>query len=420
MMEKNDFSGRKAILIGIDSDSQICVDESLEELENLCKTLDIDVLDWIVQKRKKPDPRYYLGRGKVEKLKGLKEMLKADLIVADGELSPIQARNIEDIVEAKVLDRTQIILEIFAHHATSEEGKIQVEMAQLEYKLPRIVGKGEELSRLGGGIGTRGPGEQLLEQEKRRIKDRIAVLRKKLEEIRIERDVQRKRRLKSGIPHVSIVGYTNAGKSTLLKALTDANVLIADKLFATLEPTTRRLKLLNGRVVLISDTVGFIRKLPHSIVAAFHATLEEIVFSDLILILVDASDVHMKNKLNACYEVLREIKADSIKKILVFNKVDMCTRDRIEKLSLEYPEAVFISALKKEGLNTLIKRLERELFLGEEERKFVIPISKIGIVYSYRESLEIIDERYNSDIVEMIIKGKKEILDAVESKVRES
>jgi len=418
MMEKNDFSGRKAILIGIDSDDHVCVDESLEELENLCETLDIEVLDWVVQKRKKPDPRYYLGKGKIEKLKNLKELMKADLIVADGELNPIQARNIEDIAGAKVLDRTQIILEIFAHHATSEEGKIQVEMAQLEYKLPRIVGKGEELSRLGGGIGTRGPGEQLLEQERRRIKDRISVLRKKLEEIKIERDVQRKRRLESGIPHISIAGYTNAGKSTLLKVLTDTEVLIADKLFATLEPTTRRLKLPNGRVILISDTVGFIRKLPHSIVAAFHATLEEIAFSDLILVLIDASDVHMENKLKACYDVLREIKADNIKRILVFNKVDMCTRDRIEKLSLEYSDAVFISALKKEGLNTLMKRLERELFSGEEKRKFIIPVSKVGIVYSYRENLEIIDEKYNSDIVEMILKGKKEVLDTVESRVK--
>ena len=418
MMEKNDFSGRKAILIGIDSDDHVCVDESLEELENLCETLDIEILDWVVQKRKKPDPRYYLGKGKIEKLKNLKELMKADLIVADGELNPIQARNIEDITEAKVLDRTQIILEIFAHHATSEEGKIQVEMAQLEYKLPRIVGKGEELSRLGGGIGTRGPGEQLLEQERRRIKDRISVLRKKLEEIKIERDVQRKRRLESGIPHISIAGYTNAGKSTLLKVLTDTEVLIADKLFATLEPTTRRLKLPNGRVILISDTVGFIRKLPHSIVAAFHATLEEIAFSDLILVLIDASDVHMENKLKACYDVLREIKADNIKRILVFNKVDMCTRDRIEKLSLEYSDAVFISALKKEGLNTLMKRLERELFSGEEKRKFIIPVSKVGIVYSYRENLEIIDEKYNSDIVEMILKGKKEVLDTIESRVK--
>ncbi|OQX57688.1 MAG: hypothetical protein B5M49_03250 [Thermotoga sp. 4484_232] len=313
------------MLIGIDSDDHVCVDESLEELENLCKTLDIEVLDWVVQKRKKPDSRYYLGKGKIEKLRNLKELMKADLIVADGELNPIQARNIEDITGMKVLDRTQIILEIFAHHATSEEGKIQVEMAQLEYKLPRIVGKGEELSRLGGGIGTRGPGEQLLEQERRRIKDRISVLRKKL---------------------------------------------------------------------------------------------EEITFSDLILILVDVSDVHMENKLKACYDVLREIKADSIKKILVFNKVDMCTRDRIEKLSLEYPDAVFISALKREGLNTLVKRLERELFSGEEKRKFIIPISKVGIVYSYRENLEIIDEKYNSDIVEMILKGKKEVLDTVESKVK--
>lgn len=418
MMEKNDFSGRKAILIGIDSDDHVCVDESLEELENLCETLDIEILDWVVQKRKKPDPRYYLGKGKIEKLKNLKELMKADLIVADGELNPIQARNIEDIAGAKVLDRTQIILEIFAHHATSEEGKIQVEMAQLEYKLPRIVGKGEELSRLGGGIGTRGPGEQLLEQERRRIKDRISVLRKKLEEIKIERDVQRKRRLESGIPHISIAGYTNAGKSTLLKVLTDTEVLIADKLFATLEPTTRRLKLPNGRVILISDTVGFIRKLPHSIVAAFHATLEEIAFSDLILVLIDASDVHMENKLKACYDVLREIKADNIKRILVFNKVDMCTRDRIEKLSLEYSDAVFISALKKEGLNTLMKRLERELFSGEEKRKFIIPVSKVGIVYSYRENLEIIDEKYNSDIVEMILKGKKEVLDTIESRVK--
>ena len=392
--------------------------ESLEEMKGLCFTLGVEVAEMLWQKRGKPDPATYLGKGKLEKLKEVVEYHGAELVIVDDEINPFQSKNMREFLEnVEVLDRTQVILEIFARHATSEEGKLQVEMAYLMYELPRLVGKGEELSRLGGGIGTRGPGEPLLEQLRRHIKDRITVLRKKLEEIEREREIQRKKRLENKIPHVSIVGYTNAGKSTLLKALTDSDVYIADKLFATLEPVTRRLKLKSGRVILVSDTVGFIRKLPHTIISAFRATLSEIKYSDVLIHLVDASDPYLEEKMRASEKVLEEIDALELERILCFNKIDLCPRERIEVLRKRYPDVLFISAKEKAGLDELLDRIESILSRREKRIRLTFHVSKIGEIYSMREKVEILEELYDGDRVTVTVQGNEEDLEILKKRV---
>lgn len=392
--------------------------ESLEEMKGLCFTLGVEVAEMLWQKRGKPDPATYLGKGKLEKLKEVVEYHGAELVIVDDEINPFQSKNMREFLEnVEVLDRTQVILEIFARHATSEEGKLQVEMAYLMYELPRLIGKGEELSRLGGGIGTRGPGEPLLEQLRRHIKDRITVLRKKLEEIEREREIQRKKRLENKIPHVSIVGYTNAGKSTLLKALTDSDVYIADKLFATLEPVTRRLKLKSGRVILVSDTVGFIRKLPHTIISAFRATLSEIKYSDVLIHLVDASDPYLEEKMRASEKVLEEIDALELERILCFNKIDLCPRERIEVLRKRYPDALFISAKEKAGLDELLDRIESILSRREKRIRLTFHVSKIGEIYSMREKVEILEELYDGDRVTVTVQGNEEDLEILKKRV---
>ncbi|WP_334100602.1 GTPase HflX [Thermotoga petrophila] len=393
------------------------IKESLEEMKGLCKTLGVEVVEWLWQKRAKPDPATYLGKGKLQKLKEVVEFCEADLVVVDDEITPVQYKNMQSELNVDVLDRTQVILEIFARHATSEEGKLQVEMASLLYELPRLVGKGEELSRLGGGIGTRGPGEPLLEVLRRHIKNRIAQLRKRLKEIEQERNTQRKQRLEKKIPHVSIVGYTNAGKSTLLKVLTDSDVYVADKLFATLEPVTRRLKLKSGRVILVSDTVGFIRKLPHTIVSAFKATLEEIKYSDVLIHLVDASDPYLEEKMKASERVLEEIGADKIPRILVFNKIDLCPRERIETLKWKYPEALFISAEKRIGLDQLLDRLEEVISQRDVQETLKVPLEKIGQIYALKDRLEILNEDYREGYALITLKTDRETLEMLKRKV---
>jgi GTP-binding protein HflX len=404
------------VIVAVGKDEEK-IKESLEEMKGLCKTLGVEVVEWLWQKRAKPDPATYLGKGKLQKLKEVVEFCEADLVVVDDEITPVQYKNMQEELNIDVLDRTQVILEIFARHATSEEGKLQVEMASLLYELPRLVGKGEELSRLGGGIGTRGPGEPLLEVLRRHIKNRIAQLRKRLKEIEQERNTQRKQRLEKKIPHVSIVGYTNAGKSTLLKVLTDSDVYVADKLFATLEPVTRRLKLKSGRVVLVSDTVGFIRKLPHTIVSAFKATLEEIKYSDVLIHLVDASDPYLEEKMKASERVLEEIGADKIPRILVFNKIDLCPRERIETLKWKYPEALFISAEKRIGLDQLLDRLEEVISQRDVQETLKVPLEKIGQIYALKDRLEILNEDYREGYALITLKTDRETLEMLKRKV---
>ncbi|KHC90460.1 GTP-binding protein HflX [Thermotoga sp. Mc24] len=415
-LRTRDLEGKKAVVVAAGKDEEK-IKESLEEMKGLCKTLGVGVVEWFWQKRTKPDPATYLGRGKLQKLREIIEFCEADLVVVDDEITPVQYKNMQEELNVDVLDRTQVILEIFARHATSEEGKLQVEMASLLYELPRLVGKGEELSRLGGGIGTRGPGEPLLEVLRRHIKNRIAQLRKRLKEIEQERNTQRKQRLEKKIPHVSIVGYTNAGKSTLLRALTYSDVYVADKLFATLEPVTRRLKLKSGRVILVSDTVGFIRKLPHTIVSAFKATLEEIKYSDVLIHLVDAFDPYLEEKMKASEKVLEEIGADKIPRMLVFNKIDVCPKERIETLKWKYPEALFISSEKRLGLDQLLNKLEEIMGQKDIQETLKVPLEKIGQIYALKDRLVILNENYGEGHALITLKADRETLEILKRKV---
>ncbi len=416
-MERKGEFREKAILVAVDR-GNFDVDESLEELELLVLTLDIEPIEWVVQRKRRPDPARYLGKGKLKQVAEMVKAFGADYVIADDELSPVQAKNMEDETGAKVLDRTQVILEIFARHAMTEEGKIQVELARLQYELPRIVGLGEQLSRLGGGIGTRGPGEQFLQRKRSEIRKRISMLKKRLEEIRTEREVQRKRRKERGVSKVSIVGYTNAGKSSLLNALThSSDAKVEDKLFATLEPITRRVKLQSGRIVLFSDTVGFIRKLPHTIVAAFRATLEEIKDSDLLIHIVDISDPYYKTKIRESLKVLSEIGASDIPRILVFNKIDLVSKDRIEMVMEEYPEAMFCSVRKGIGIREILERVDHELSKMEREVLIRIPTGKLNAVYANLDRLTVEDQYFFDGYVEMRVKGREEVIREIVGRV---
>ncbi|MCS7232740.1 MAG: GTPase HflX [Synergistetes bacterium] len=339
------------------------IDQQLEELRELFRTLGGETVAVLTQKRS-PDPAFLLGRGKVEELKKLVEDLKVDMVVFNDDLTPRQQVNLEEALGVKVMDRTQLIIEIFARRARTAEAKLQVELAQLTYELTRLRGRGKELSRLGGGVGTRGPGEPEIEAERSRIKERIAHLREKLEEIRERRDIQRKRRKRVGAFQVSIVGYTNAGKSTLLSTLSGEDVYVEDKLFATLDPLTRKVYLPSGREILLTDTVGFIRKLPHHLVAAFRATLEEVRESDGLLHVVDISSYNFLEQIDAVNAVLKSLKSLDKPTIMVFNKIDKLSSDELEALKNRLKErfedkVVYISALKKYNIEELYQAMER-------------------------------------------------------------
>ncbi|MCX7820214.1 MAG: GTPase HflX [Brevinematales bacterium] len=348
---------KKAILICIKFpfDEILDIKNSMEELEDLSRTIEVEVLDRIIQSRKEPDPRYFMGYGKLNEIKQLFSSFKDGEIylIFNNEISPIQARNIENETNFKVMTRTEIILEIFSLHARTQVSRMQVELARLEYKLTRIIGKGKELSRLGGGIGTRGPGEQKLELERREIRKRIKMLRDKLKVIDQEKDTQRKKRIKNTFK-IAIAGYTNAGKSSLLKKLTKANVLIEDKLFATLDTTTRKLWLGDGieKDIVITDTVGFIKDIPHELIESFKSTLLDTINADLIIELIDISDKNFENKINVVDNTLDEIGVNS-NIILCFNKVDMLTEDEIKLVRNKYKNAIYISVKTGEGIDEL-------------------------------------------------------------------
>lgn len=334
-------------------------EDSLDELGQLAAAAGAEVVGRIVQKRSRPDPATYIGEGKARELAALVMVYHADLVIFDDELTPAQQRSLEDVIGVKVIDRTWLILDIFASRAASKEGKIQVELAQLSYLLPRLVGRGTALSRLGGGIGTRGPGETKLETDRRRIRRRIGMLRGELEEIARRRGLQRSRRKEAGVPVVSLVGYTNAGKSTLFNALTESQVLVEDKLFATLDPTIRRCRLPGGRAVLLADTVGFIRKLPHELVAAFRATLEEVAQADVICHVVDGSHPGKDEQCAAVSSVLADLGLQDKPLLTVVNKIDLVAEDLArERLRVEHPGAIFVSATRRWGLADLLRRIE--------------------------------------------------------------
>jgi GTP-binding protein HflX len=406
---------RKGIIVAITQAFDYKNKESVEELELLCKTLDIEILDAIIQRREKPDPATYVGNGKLEKIKSFCEEHQIDVVIFDDEITPIQQRNIENVLSVPILDRTQVILEIFSRHATTHEGKLQVEMAKLIYELPRLRGKGLYLSNPGAGIGTRGPGETALELDKRKVKQRISTLRKELAKLKLNRENARKSRLESGYYLVSIVGYTNAGKSTLLSSISgEKDIFVSDKLFSTLNPTIRKVKLPSGRSCLVGDTVGFISKLPHTLVEAFHSTLEEILYSDLLLLVVDISDPVYKDKIRASYSVLEEIGAHEKPIILVFNKIDVLPGDKLELIRYEYPNGVFISAKQGKGLDGLFSKMEEYFKSFDVRVKLRISHSDYGLISKYFEyvTIEKMDSLGDFDFVQ--ISGPESIVLKIE------
>src|SRR6266511_3865832 len=341
----------RAVLAGLVNGAD---EESLHELAALARAAGADPVGQVLQPRSKPDPATFVGKGKVHEIHELVHATGADAVILDDELSAGQLRNLEERLRVKVLDRTALILDIFALHARSGEGKLQVELAQLNYLLPRLRGWGEAMSRLGGGIGTRGPGETKLEVDRQHIRRRITRLRQDIQHLSRTRQLKRSRRESSGIPQVAIAGYTNAGKSTLMNALTSADVLVADQLFATLDPTTRRLSLPGGRAVTLSDTVGFVGKLPHDLVEAFQSTLEEVTLASLILHVADAAAPDLDQQVAAVRDVLGEIGAGDIPEVLALNKADLLSGPARARVVRRYPGAVLVSALTGERLEQLL------------------------------------------------------------------
>lgn len=358
---KVDGKGERVILVGVYSASGPRARRSMEELRELARSSGLQVLDEVVQVRPEPDPRFVLGKGKLEDLVIRSKQLGAEVLLFDRNLSPGQLRNLSDMTDQKIIDRTQLILDIFAQHAHSRDGKIQVELAQLRYLLPRLVGKGTAMSRLRGGIGLRGPGETKLEVDRRRVRDRIARLERELEAVRRARVQRRARRNRTNLPIVSIVGYTNAGKSTLLNALTHSRVRVEDKLFATLDPASRRLRFPRERDVIVTDTVGFIQDLPPDLVNAFRSTLEELEDADLLLHVADLSSPHVEEQIRSVREIISEMGLGRKTELLVFNKRDLVEPSRVSQMLWEYP-GVVISALTGEGLDELSELVAHILF----------------------------------------------------------
>ncbi len=370
-------------------------EESLAELARLADTAGASVVGTMLQNRPSADSAHYLGEGKLEELKLACQGLDANLVIFDDELSPVQLRNIERILNCKVIDRSMLILDIFARHATTSEGKIQVELAQLKYMLPRLLGLGTQLSRLGAGIGTRGPGETKLETDRRHIRRRIGRLQAELKEIKNHRDLLRRRREKDHVPVAALVGYTNAGKSTLLNSLTDADVLAEDKLFATLDPTIRSLPLPDGRSPMLVDTVGFIRKLPHHLIEAFKSTLEEAVFADVLVIVIDSSSPEYEQHIRVVETILNDIGAKDKPTIYVFNKMDQKPENLVLPSRIPGADAVIeVSAKSKIGLDQFTNILS-DILPGKKQRvNALIPYEKGSLLAALHQQQTVLSEQY--------------------------
>lgn len=389
---ENKQEPEKAVLIAVDTGEYDC-DISLDELEELAETAGAEVVGRMSQKRDKPDSGTFLGSGRLEELGDFCKNNEVDLVIADSELAPAQLRNIEKATEVRVIDRTTLILDIFAERARSNEGKLQVELAQLRYSLPRLMGQGTKLSRLGGGIGTRGPGETKLESDRRHIRRRIKALEDEFDALEKRRSLARARREKDGVETVVIVGYTNAGKSTLMNTLTEAGVLAQDKLFATLDPTSRALVLPDGRRVMLIDTVGFIRRLPHHLVEAFKSTLEEAVCAKVILNVCDASDPECAEHLKVTNDLLEELGCSGKPIIPVFNKCDLPQAD---EAAMRLPGAVNISALEGKGLDELLDAVAKALPPTRAKAKLLIPYSDGAAAAALRKDGVITVEDYRA------------------------
>ena len=386
---------QRALLIGTGAGTTTVDDAeaSLSELGLLTDTAGADPVESVLQRRDAPDPATYIGSGKADELRGVADALDADVVVFDDELTPAQQRNLEKLFGRDVVDRVALILDIFAQHATSQEGMVQVELAQLRYRLPRLRGKGQELSQQAGGIGTRrGPGETQLEVDRRRIQRRVTKLEGELERLARTRATQRKARRRRELVTVALVGYTNAGKSTLLNRLTSSGVLVEDQLFSTLDPTTRKLRLPGGETVLLTDTVGFVRKLPHQLVEAFRSTLEDVVDADLLVHVVDGASPTAEQQIDAVREVLREIGAADLPELLVVNKLDVAGPDAVDDLLGANPSAVAVSAVTGEGVDKLREVLADRLRALDRIVELAVPYERGDVMAALHRAGEVLVE----------------------------
>ena len=412
-VSRRGVANERAILVGLEQGSDW--QERMEELRELAISAGAEVVGEVRQRREEPDPFYYIGRGKAEELAVLIKELGADLVIVDASLNLVQHRNLEEILQTKVVDRTELILDIFAQRAHTKEGKLQIELAQLTYLLPRLTGRGVFLSRLGGGIGTRGPGETKLEYDRRRIRDRINQLRKEIDEVREQRARRRLWRRAEDIPIVALVGYTNVGKSTLLNAITKASVYVDDRPFATLDPTTRRVKLKGGGVVLFTDTVGFIRDLPPNLIAAFRATLEEVREADILLHVADGSHPRMAEQIMTVNKILEEVvEVGSKKMVYAINKMDKADiREVMAKLPAGISNVCFISALQQRGISTLLDKigriLEEELCLIE----LTIPYERGDILSLLYEKGRVLGEDFGNKGINILARVPVDLRDKI-------
>jgi len=396
----------RVVLVGVWTEGTIVdAENSLTELAALAETAGSQVLEALIQRRQRPDPSTYIGRGKVDELRGVVLGVGADTVICDGELSPGQLRTLEQQLKVKVVDRTALILDIFAQHAQSREGKAQVELAQLQYLKPRLRGWGETLSRqaggagggVGGGVGTRGPGETKLETDRRRINTRISKLKRQIAGMRTSRETKRSGRRRHSVPSVAIAGYTNAGKSSLLNRLTGAGVLVEDALFATLDPTTRQARTADGRVYTLSDTVGFVRHLPHQLVEAFRSTLEEVAEADLVVHVVDGGHPDPEEQVRAVREVLAEVGAERVPELLVVNKTDIADEETLLRLKRLWPSAVLVSARSGMGLDDLRAEIEARLPRPAVEIHACVPYDRGDLVARAHRRGELLDSRHTNE-----------------------
>lgn len=382
----------RAVLVGVEDE------EALDELRELLKTAGGYEAGRMVQSKDKKENAFFIGKGKLKELMLLSQAVDANLVVFDEELSGAQIRNLEEALGIKVIDRTQLILDIFAQRARSSEGKLQVELAQLKYMMPRLIGMGKQMSRTGGGIGTRGPGEKKLEADRRRIRDRLNDLEKELKEVKKHRDLRREGRISQKVFQICLVGYTNAGKSTLLNNLADADIYAKDQLFATLDPTTRKVTLLNGKEVLITDTVGFIRKLPHDLVEAFKSTLEEVLYADILIHVVDGSNPDYETQVSVVMDVLTELGADDKNIIMAINKIDKCSGKFAATEYKDLENSVYISASERMGLSQLLSLIEKYAGMQSKTVELLVPYADGGMVSTiYGSANEVIEEQYREN-----------------------